>query len=282
MEIKEIAAKSVLTPSKLPGVDFVVNPYISCGFACTYCYATFMARYVGKTANDWGKFVFVKENAPEVLKEELAKLKNKGAGKSILFSSVTDPYQGAESKYKITQKCLEVLADFGFSGQVGILTKSNLVLRDADTFKKLKDVEVGLTIITTDDKISRYFEKYAPAASLRLEALKKLNEEGIKTYVFVGPLLPHFVAEEEKLEKLFKEISETGNKGLFVEHINLSKYILERLERETKDLDKSTTAKFYESKQKPYRDRLDEIVVKLVKKYNLKLRSGSTIYHRGS
>jgi DNA repair photolyase len=280
MEIKEIAAKSVLTPSKLPGVDFVINPYIGCGFACTYCYATFMARYVGKTAGDWGKFVFVKVNAPEILKEDLAKLKDKGAGKSILLSSVTDPYQGAESKYKITQKCLQVLADFGFSGQVEILTKSNLVLRDAPLFKKLKDLEVGFKITTTDDAISRYFEKYAPAASLRIEALKKLNEQGIKTYVFIGPLLPHFVAEEEKLEKLFKEISETGNKELFVEHINLSKYILERLERETKDLDKNVISKFYESKQKAYREKLDEIVAKLVKKYNLKLRSGSTIYHK--
>lgn len=280
MEIKEIQSKSILTPSKLPDTDYVINPYTGCAFGCTYCYASFMGRFVGKSTNDWGGYVYVKINAPALLEKDLRKLKNKGKGKSILFSSVTDPYQGLEAKYKLTRKCLEVLVNYDFKGTLSILTKSHMVTRDIDLLKKLKDVEVGFTITSTDDKISRYFEKKAPNVSQRLEAMKKLNLEGIKTYAFVGPLLPHYVAEPMILDELFKQIAEAGTKELYVEHINLSKYILDRLRKEMPELDKETMEKFYSSKKPEYRKELDKTILDLVKKYKLKLRLDTAIYHK--
>ena len=280
MDIQVIQAKSILTLSKLPDTDYVVNPYIGCRFGCTYCYASFMGRFVNKKVGDWGEYVYVKMNAPELLKKEIRKLKNKGKGKSILFSSVTDPYQGLEAKYKITRQCLEILADYGFGGTVGILTKSDLVLRDIDILRSIKHADIGMTITSTDDSISRYFEKYAPPASVRLKAIKKLNEIGFNTYAFVGPLLPHFVAQPQKLDELFGAIADTGNRDIYVEHINLSNYILERLIREMKNVDKNILKKFYKSKDKSYREKLNTMITKLVKKYNLHLRLGETIYHK--
>ncbi len=290
MEIKTVQSKSILTPSKLPDTDFVINPYTGCRFGCTYCYASFMSRYVGKDIKDWGEFVYVKENAPELLKKDLDRLgasrspeyglKNKGRDKSIFISSVTDPYQGLEVKYKLTRRCLEVLLNWGFEGEISILTKSDLVLRDIDLLKQFKNVEVGLTVTSTDDTISRYFEKYAPDVSKRFKALKKLNEEGIRTYAFVGPLLPHFVSEPDKLDALFEAIYKTGTKDLYVEHINLSAYIVGRLKAEMPNLNKDILAKFYLSQSKIYRDDLNKIVESLVKKYGLNLRLGGTIYHR--
>jgi len=249
-----------------------------------------MSRYVGKDIKDWGEFVYVKENAPELLKKDLDRLgasrspeyglKNKGRDKSIFISSVTDPYQGLEVKYKLTRRCLEVLLNWGFEGEISILTKSDLVLRDIDLLKQFKNVEVGLTVTSTDDTISRYFEKYAPDVSKRFKALKKLNEEGIRTYAFVGPLLPHFVSEPDKLDALFEAIYKTGTKDLYVEHINLSAYIVGRLKAEMPNLNKDILAKFYLSQSKIYRDDLNKIVESLVKKYGLNLRLGGTIYHR--
>ena len=99
--------------------------------------------------------------------------------------------------------------------EIILLTKSDLVLRDIDLFKQFNNVEVGLTVTSTDDTISRYFEKYAPDVSKRFKALKKLNEEGIRTYAFVGPLLPHFVSEPDKLDALFEAIYKTGTKDNF-------------------------------------------------------------------
>ena len=114
-KIKEIKAKSILSPTRLKTADFdySLNPYVGCRFGCVYCYASFMGRFVGKKISDWGNYVFAKINAPKLLAEEIKKLKNKGRGKTIWLSSVTDPYQGLEVKYKLTRRCLEILADYG-------------------------------------------------------------------------------------------------------------------------------------------------------------------------
>ncbi len=279
LELKEISAKSILVHSKLPGCDFVINPYTGCRFGCSYCYASFMGRFVDKKVSDWGSYVYAKINAPELLKSEIVKLKDKGRNKTILLSSVTDPFQGAEAKYQLSHKCLEILADYGFEGEVSILTKSPLVLKSIPVLKKLKNVDVGLTITSTDDKISRYFEKLAPNVSQRLEALKKLNEEGIKTYAFFGPLLPHFVANKEEIKKVLEAIYQTGTRRLFIEHINLSSYIRERMLQELKDIDKSFLEKFYSSQSKDYRNELNKTILDLLKNYDFELLH-EIIFHK--
>lgn len=71
-----------------------------------------MGRFVGKQISDWGNYVHIKINAPELLIKEIKKLKNKGKDKEIFISSVTDPYQGIEAKYKLTRQCLEILAEY--------------------------------------------------------------------------------------------------------------------------------------------------------------------------
>ncbi|MDP2910037.1 MAG: radical SAM protein [bacterium] len=280
-EVKEIEAKSILSPTRLKTADFdySLNPYVGCRFGCVYCYASFMGRFIGKKITDWGNYVFAKINAPELLAEEIKKLKNKGREKTIWLSSVTDPYQGLEVKYKLTRRCLEVLADYGFQGSVGILTKSDLILRDIDVFKRIKKPDLGLTITSTDDKISRYFEKFAPPVSVRLKALERLNKEGFRTYAFIGPLFPHLLADEKQLEKLFRAVAKTGTKEIYVEYFNPSSYILKRLRQELKVADPKLLSEFYQSKKKNLRQEFDKKIVKLIKKYRLKLRFGQTLYH---
>ena len=84
----------------------------------------------------------------------------------------------------------------------------------------------------------------------------------------------------EELDELFGAIASTGNKDIYVEHINLSSYILERLRREMKNIDKNILKTFYQSQDRSYREKLNEIVMRLVRKYNLNLRLDSTIYHK--
>ena len=278
MQIKSVPAKTILVKSNLPDCDYVINPYIGCGFSCKYCYASFMCRFVDRPQSDWGKFVYIKNNADQLLAKEIKKLANHGEGKSIFLSSVTDPYQGLEAKYQLTRKCLQVLLDHDFQGEVSILTKSDLVLRDIDLFSKLRNIEVGLTITSADDGISRYFEKYAPLVSNRINALKKLNLAGIKTYAFIGPLLPHFVTSQTNLDKLFKSIAETGTKDVYVEHLNLSAYIKNRLLEELGE-QRDLINKFYQVKSSKFRQQIDSIIKELVNKYHFNLRLGETIHH---
>src|SRR3990170_3315469 len=111
IKVREIQAKSIVQRTGLPGADWVINPYVGCRFGCKYCYAAFVGRF-SHPNEEWGAYVDVKVNAPELLKKELER-KLKGKKKKdigvILFSSVTDLYQGLEAKYQLTRKCLKVV-----------------------------------------------------------------------------------------------------------------------------------------------------------------------------
>jgi DNA repair photolyase len=181
MKIREIKAKSVLSKSQV--YDYALNPYVGCGHRCVYCYAKFMKRFTGHIES-WGDFVDVKINAPELMALEV---KKKKPGR-VWISGVCDPYQPLENKYKITKQCLSILADNGWP--FTIQTKSPLVLRDIEILKRANDAEVTFTITTADEKIRRLFEPGAPPVKKRIEALEKLNLEGISTCAMIAPVLP--------------------------------------------------------------------------------------------
>jgi len=182
IKITEIQAKSVLNTSKI--FDYCVNCYTGCAFNCRYCYAAlFMRRYSGH-AEPWGSFVDVKVNAPEVLARQLKRAK-RGV---VWLSSVCDAYQPLEEKYRLTRRCLELLAEVDFPVQVQ--TKSVLVLRDIDVFRTFREIKVGFSIATEDERTARLFEPNASPVGERIRALRTLKEAGIRTFAFVGPLLP--------------------------------------------------------------------------------------------
>lgn len=187
MKIQEIQCKSILTKSKLPESDYCINPYVGCMHGCTYCYARFMRRFTSHSEEKWGKFIDVKINAAEVLKKQLDRNPQKGV---ILLGSVTDPYQPLEKKYRVTRAILDVLLRHDFP--VSILTKSELVIRDIELLKHFNKCEVGLTITTLDEKAAKSFEPYASSPEKRLKTLEVLHKAGIRTYAFMGPVLPGF------------------------------------------------------------------------------------------
>ena len=181
MKTKEIHSKSILSSSKI--YDYVINPYVGCQHGCTYCYATFMKRFTGHKES-WGEFVDIKINAAELLTKEINK-KKKG---TVWVSGVTDPYQPLEKKYKLTRKCLEILVEHDWP--VIVQTRSPLVLRDMDIFRKSKNIEVGLSITTANDAVRKAFEPHAPSIKSRLDAIESLHENGIRTYAMIAPMLP--------------------------------------------------------------------------------------------
>lgn len=207
MKIKEVKCKSILTKTKLPGCDYVINPYVGCSHCCVYCYSRFMKRFTGHK-EPWGTFIDVKINAPEILEKEI-----KNAKKGLIFmSSTTDLYLGIESKYKLTKKLLELVLKYQFP--VSVLTKSSLVLRDVDLFKKFRKIVVGLTITTLDDKASKLFEPNSITSNQRIKILKKLNSNKIKTYAHIGPILPFFTDLPRIFSILSKVVDEVWLESL--------------------------------------------------------------------
>jgi len=280
-KINIIEAKSIFMKSGLPGSDWVINPYNGCLFGCIYCYAAQIARWKHPDEK-WGSYLDVKINAPELLKKELAnlekRLKTKNFG-SVFFSSVTDPYVGVEVKYHLTRKCLEVLADFGYEGSIAIQTKSPLVTNDIEVLKKLKNVAVGFTVTTLDDKVARFIEVKAPSVTSRIEALRKLHKERIDTYAFIGPLLPHFINSEKKINELLNKLQEVGVKEVWFEHINLSPKIKTRLFNYLKKESPELIKVFDNANTEEYRGQLENAIHKSLVGRGLKLGLGKVIHH---
>lgn len=183
MKIKKIKASSIITKSNLPDADYVINPYVGCMHSCLYCYARFMKRFTGHT-EEWGKFIDVKINAPDLIPTKTTKYR----GKSIFLASVTDAYLPLERKYQLTREILKKL--ILLQPNLGVQTKSDLVLRDIDLLKQFKNCEVGFTITTLDDNLRKEVEPFASSIQNRIKALEKLKEKGIRSYVFIGPILP--------------------------------------------------------------------------------------------
>lgn len=217
MEVKEILAKSCLTESKI--TDYVINPYVGCPHGCAYCYATFIKRFQHIGA-EWGKFVYVKKNCPELLEKELAVAKPG----NIWLSSVTDCYSPIEAKCGLTRKILEVISrsprkmDFPLE----ILTKSSLVRRDVDLIKSL-DAELGMSMNTLDENVSRILEPLASSPLERVRTLKEAKEKGIRVYAFISPVMP----EITDLEEIFRALSFCDY--AYVELLNTRKYIVDRI-----------------------------------------------------
>jgi len=186
MDITEITTKIALVRSRIPGVQYVINPYTGCGHGCRYCYAVFMRKYSRQhqTAR-WGSFVEVKTNIVEVLRAELSR-KRKTA--TAMLSSVCDPYQPAERRYNLTRQCIEALREYGWG--VDILTRSPLVTRDTDILCSCIGASVGFSIPTDDDDVRKALEPASPSISARIEALRKMHAAGIRTWVFIAPVLP--------------------------------------------------------------------------------------------
>ncbi len=193
VRVTEVRAKSILNKSKI--FDYCLNAYTGCQVSCRYCYARlFIPRYSGHS-EPWGTFVDVKVNAVEILRRQLVRAKRG----TVWVSSVCDPYQPLEKSFQLTRQCLAELAARQFP--VNIQTKSALVLRDLDLIEKFEDIEVGMTITTDDERLARIFEPGASPVEARIEALGVLRARGIRTFAFLGPLLPgNPVRLLEKLE----------------------------------------------------------------------------------
>jgi DNA repair photolyase len=177
------------------------NPYTGCDHDCVYCYAS---SYIPNFFNCRPK----KDLIPR-LKREVTKLK----GELVSISNSSDPYPNLEAKTGLTRKCLEILSKHDC--KVQIVTKSNLVVRDADLLKKMRSM-VTLTITTDDDNISRIIEPKAPSPSQRLKAAETLITKGIPTSVRIDPIIP-FVNDNP--ENLIETLASIG-----VKHITSSTY----------------------------------------------------------
>jgi DNA repair photolyase len=205
--MKEIRAKTLLARTANPdawfGVRYNMNLYRGCEHHCIYC----DSRSECYQIEDFDGEVLVKANAVELLREELARKRVKG---TIGTGSMNDPYMPLEAEINLTGRALEVIAQFRFP--VHILTKSDLVLRDLDTLRKINELfaAVSFTITTADDDLGKKLEPGAPLVSDRLRAMRVLAAHGIHTGVTMMPILPFIEDNRENIAEIVARAQEHG------------------------------------------------------------------------
>lgn len=238
-------AASIITRNTSPdlGFDRSINPYRGCEHGCAYCYARPSHAYLGHSAGiDFERDIYVKINAPEVLRRELSNPRYRP--RPIAIGTNTDPYQPVERKHKLMRGLLKVMAETRHP--VTIVTKSALILRDLDLLTRLARqglVAVGISVTSMDHKLSRFMEPRASSPARRLETIRVLSEAGIPVRVMASPMIP--AINDAELERILDAGKAQGAKT--------ASMILLRLPGEVRDI-------FREWLLRTYPDRLRHVM----------------------
>jgi DNA repair photolyase len=255
---------------------WTINPYRGCEFACKYCYARYTHEFMElRDGVDFEQKIFVKQHAADLLRQELRQVK---PGEEIAIGTATDPYQPAERRFEVTRAILEEFARHR-GLDLGIVTKSNLVLRDIELFQQIAKnnrLFVNITITTLNVDLARMLEPRAPRPDLRLEAMQKLNEEGIAAGVICAPVLPGITDSPRDLEALVKATAQAGGKYIFANSLFLkpcsAAVFLPFLEKEFPQLIESYRQRYKDRAflSASYRKRLSQLMARLRQKHGIR------------
>jgi DNA repair photolyase len=210
VEYFEIPTRSVLNRTK-PTMPFrwTINPYRGCEFGCKYCYARYTHEFMELPAEEFEDKIYAKQAAAHLLQQELRRVDRRDA---IAIGTATDPYQPAERRFRRTRAILEVFArQRGW--HLGLITKSDLIVRDLDLLSEIAAANVlniHITITTLDAGLARLLEPRAPRPDLRLEAVRKVAEAGIAVGVNPNPIMPGITDGERALDALAKASRDAG------------------------------------------------------------------------
>ncbi len=218
VEYFTLPAKSLLnrcTSHRAMPFTWTINPYRGCEFACKYCYARYTHEFMEmRNGVEFEQKIYVKQHTAELLRRDLRRVK---PGESIALGTATDPYQPAERRYEITRGILEEFARHrGF--ELGIVTKSNLIVRDVDLLREVSrenKLSIHVTVTTLDVELARILEPRAPRPDLRIDAVRQLSQAGINVGVSCSPVLPGITDSPADLEAVVRAAAQAGAQHIF-------------------------------------------------------------------
>jgi DNA repair photolyase len=275
VEYFTLVARSLLNRCTAPRMPFTwtINPYRGCEFDCQYCYARYTHEFMElRDPQEFERKIYVKQHAATLLRRDLRKVK---PGEEIAIGTATDPYQPAERRYEVTRGLLEVLAECE-GLDVGIVTKSDLVLRDTDVLRAIarrSRMYVNLTITTLNTELARILEPRAPRPDLRLKAVQELNRAGVPAGVICAPVVPGITDSARDLDALVRATREAGGQYIFANPLFLkpcsAAVFLPWLEKEFPHLVESFRQRYQSRAFLPqaYRKRISSLMAVLRRKH---------------
>ena len=212
VEYREIPTRRFIgraSGRKMP-FDWTINPYRGCEFGCKYCYARYTHEFMElRETEQFEREIFIKTFNARDFRRELSGIPT---GEGICLGTATDPYQPAERRFQVTRNILSVFA--GERGRtLSITTKSDLFARDIDLLEiisKQNALHVFVTVTTTNERLARQLEPYAPRPSLRLEAIARLTSRGIRAVVLCSPMMPLINDSRANLSVVARAAKEAG------------------------------------------------------------------------
>jgi len=200
-----VDAKGILTGS---GGYYGMNVYRGCSHGCIYCDSRSTCYQFTHPFED----IEVKQNAPSLLE---AALRSKRKRCMIGTGSMSDPYMHCEEELRLTRRCLEIIAKYGFGAAVQ--TKSDRILRDIDLLEEINQKAkcvVQMTLTTADEGLCRIAEPNVCATARRVEVLEEMRRRGIPTVVWLTPILPFINDTEENIRAILDACVRVGVKGV--------------------------------------------------------------------
>jgi DNA repair photolyase len=214
-QIIEERVKNILSSNDSPdvGFDLSINPYRGCEHGCIYCFARPTHSYLNLSPGlDFETRIVAKVNAAERLRHALAR---PGYRPMMLnLGSVTDAYQPAERRLRITRSVIEVLAECRHA--FSVITKSSGIERDLDLIAPMAAqglVAAYVSITTLDPALARILEPRAAAPHRRLKTIETLAKAGVPVGVSASPMIP-FINEPE-VERIFEAAAAAGARSAF-------------------------------------------------------------------
>lgn len=236
----------LITKSGFKGYDHCLNPYVGCGFGCSFCYVRF---FIKDPTHEWGNFVRVREHIRTKLSNELGKpergdpiIKTNKNGKEykspgpiltdsdgnpilkykdkrLVIGTMTDPYQPIERKHRIMRKTLEILIENPIFSKVGIFTRSPIVLEDLDLIAKLPRARVHYSLSPFPKNVLQKLEPIAITIDRRLKTIQALKDSGIRVHVNVAPSVPIYSDDPGLTIELAKRLGKIGIDEFFVDPV---------------------------------------------------------------
>lgn len=255
---------------------WTINPYRGCEFACKYCYARYTHEFMEmRDGIEFEQKIYVKQHAADLLRSELRRVK---PGESIALGTATDPYQPAERRYEVTRGILEEFARHrGF--ELGIVTKSNLIVRDLDLLREISRnnaLSVHMTVTTLKVELARILEPRAPRPDLRLDAVRQLSAAGITVGVSCSPVLPGITDSPADLEALVSAAASAGARHIFANPLFLkpcsAAVFLPFIEQQFPKLAESYRQRYQDRAFLPpsYGKRIAQLVARFREKYGIR------------
>jgi DNA repair photolyase len=255
---------------------WTINPYRGCEFGCRYCYARYTHEFMEmRDGMEFEQKIYVKQQAAGLLRRDLRRVKT---GESIALGTATDPYQPAERRYEVTRGILEEFARHrGF--ELGIVTKSNLIVRDLNLLREVSQnnsLSVHITVTTLDADLARILEPRAPRPDLRIDAVGQLSQAGITAGVSCSPVLPGITDSPANLEAVVRAAAGAGAKHVFAGPLFLkpcsAAVFLPFLEQHFSHLVDNYRQRYQDRSFLPasYGKRIAELIARFRKKHGMK------------